>query len=152
MAGLVLQAEVVGQAVETARPYAFDQAARQQHGTKPGAVEGEVARPAHLGAHEAPVEGGVVGHEDASGQGGEHLVGDLREARRVAHHLVADVGDGTDGGRDRPAGVHQQVQHDLAPVAMYHDHCDLGDPIARAGPHTGGLHIDDRKGAVIQHR
>ena len=69
----------------------------------------------------------------------------------MAHHLVGDVGDGADRRGDRAAGIDQRVDHDFAPVAVHHDHRDLGDPVARARPHAGGFHVDDREGAIVQH-
>ena len=56
------------------------------------------------------------------------------------------------GRRDRPARVDQRVEHDLAPAAVHHHHRDLGDPVAAAGPHPGGLDVHHREGALVEQR
>src|SRR4051812_743865 len=67
-------------------------------------------------------------------------------------HLVCDVSDGTDGARDWPFGIHQRLEHDLAPAAVHHRYGYLGDSVTRDRPAPGGLHIHYGEGAVVEQR
>ena len=79
-------------------PFTSRRASRTVQSRVPSSVS--VAGAPQLGAHEVPVEPGVVGHEDPPRQRRQQLVGQLGEPGRVAHHLVGDAGDGADA----PAG------------------------------------------------
>ena len=106
----------------------------------------------HLGPDESPVESRVVRHEHPAGKGGEDLIGDFRECWRRVDHLLADTGEFTDAFRNRPPGIHQRFEHDVAPRTMHDDHGDFGNAIVTRCLHAGGFHVHHGEGALLQQR
>jgi hypothetical protein len=152
VAGGVLQSEVDLETVETAGADSPDQPPRQPHRAQPRPVQREVARSPQLRGDESPVEARVVGDEDPPRERRQHLIRDCREARGVAHHVVRDAGDRADQRRNRSAGIHQRIEHHLAPPALNHDDGDLRNPIVPAGPHSGGLDVHHGERALVEQR
>src|SRR4029453_14321673 len=110
-----------------------------------------VAVALQVGLDEAPVEGGVVGHQHSAAeeleQAGEHDLDRLL----VGHHRVGDAGQGADQRRDGDPGVDQGLEgaDDLAPADL--DRADLGDAVV-GGRSAGGLQVEHDELDVDQRR
>src|SRR5689334_15612097 len=63
VSGWILEAEPVGDGVETAGTQAGEQPSREPYRTKSRTVQREIPNPLQLGGQKGPVEAGVVRHE-----------------------------------------------------------------------------------------
>src|SRR6185312_6708674 len=122
--------------------------AREPH--RANHARGELAAdPPELAAQESMIETRVVRDEDAPLEVREHLLRDVLEKRRIAHHLVRDAGELLDHPRNGRGGIDERRPFALERAACRGYEPDLDD--ARGGGRgTRRLEVHEHDRLVIQ--
>ena len=103
-------------------------------------------------ADKSPIEGRVVRHEHVAFEDTHHFRAHVAEGRLVPHHVPRDVRESRDEWGNGPLRIDERLVHVLHATVAHRDDGDLGDPITRTGPPTGGLHVHHRKGECGEKR
>jgi monovalent cation:H+ antiporter-2, CPA2 family len=133
-----------------ARRAALEQAAREPDSVDDGPGEAGAREPLRLTVEERQVEAGVVRNQDRVTRELEKAPnGDVRMSLS-AQLRVTQTGKGADRGRERDAGIDEQLELVLELELPNAHRADLAD-VRATGPQSGGLQIDhDERGLLEQ--
>src|SRR5439155_23296389 len=102
-----------------------------------------------LAVEEREVEAGVVSHEDGiAGELEKAPDGDARMSL-AAQLRIVETGESADRGRERYAGIDEQLEILLKLEPAHSHRADLAD-MGAARPQAGRLQIDDDEGGILE--